>query len=211
MNIINTYLEADGPIKCFDVYFWLFLILFTHFRPSRTRIFRMFSRLKNGKKGAIMNINTYLEADVPIICFDVHFWLFLILFTQIRPSWTRIFRMFSMVWSIVRRFRMVFVYQCLRLVKSKWTFMTSSLKIILICNWLKKNHIHLSLYKAEKRGKIHLWRTIIAIPENYFLVFWLLVVCIVSANVSVWPMSFFSYRPIPIKPNKLNFLIGLYR
>ena len=94
MNI-NTYLEADGPIKCFDVYFWLFLILFTHFRPSRTRIFRMFSRLKNGKKGAIMNINTYLEADVPIICFDVHFWLFLILFTHFRPSRTRIFRMFS--------------------------------------------------------------------------------------------------------------------
>ena len=137
MNI-NTYLEADGPIKCFDVYFWLFLILFTHIRPSRTRIFRMFSRLKNGKKGAIMNTNTYLEEDVPIICFDVHFWLFLILFTHFRPSRTRIFRKFSVVWSIVRRFRMVFVYQCLRLVKSKWTFMTSSLKIILICNWLKK-------------------------------------------------------------------------
>ena len=118
-----------------------------------------------------MNTNTYLEEDVPIICFDVHFWLFLILFTHFRPSRTRIFRKFSVVWSIVRRFRMVFVYQCLRLVKSKWTFMTSSLKIILICNWLKKNHIHLSLYKAEKRGKIHLWRTIIAIREIFFWYF----------------------------------------
>ena len=152
MNI-NTYLEADGPIKCFDVYFWLFLILFTHFRPSRTRIFRMFSRLKNGKKGAIMNINTYLEADVPIICFDVHFWLFLILFTHFRPSRTRIFRKFSVVWSIVRRFRMVFVYQCLRLVKSKWTFMTSSLKIILICNWLKKIIFIFHCMKLKSREK----------------------------------------------------------
>ena len=28
---------------------------------------------------------------------------------------------------------------------------------------------------------------------------------------SVRPISFFSYRPIPIKPDKLNFLIGRYR
>ena len=151
MNI-NTYLEADVPIICFDVHFWLFLILFTHFRPSRTRIFRMFSRLKNGKKGAIMNINTYLEADVPIICFDVHFWLFLILFTHFRPSRTRIFRKSRVVWSIVRKFKMVFVYQCLRLVKSKWTFMTSSLKIILICNWLKKSYSSFIVW-SWKAGK----------------------------------------------------------
>ena len=100
-----------------------------------------------------MNINTYLEADGPIKCFDVYFWLFLILFTHFRPSRTRIFRKSRVVWSIVRKFKMVFVYQCLRLVKSKWTFMTSSLKIILICNWLKKIIFIFHCIKLKSGGK----------------------------------------------------------
>ena len=33
----------------------------------------------------------------------------------------------------------------------------------------------------------------------------------ITITSSVRPISFFSYRPIPIKPDKLNFLIGRYR
>ena len=32
----------------------------------------------------------------------------------------------------------------------------------------------------------------------------------ITITSSVRPISFFSYRPIPIKPDKLNFLIGRY-
>ena len=47
--------------------------------------------------------------------------------------------------------------------------------------------------------------------HNTLKIYFILCICIIFPDASGRPISFFSYRPIPINADKSHFLIGRYR